>query len=176
MRAALPLSRRRCSIELLGGRRASHTQLDLVESDVLAGAEVSHCVDLMSLFSPRDLQHGVHALDERGAAASFATPMSPSALFARSAFFSRLTSAFGWRYILAVVLTYGCNQSFGEQIFLQARQYWLLDDIGLSSAAFGPVIAYSRLPAQVCRYPSLTQVFPPPTMAPPSASRVCPFR
>ena len=63
-------------------------------------------------------------------------------------FYSRLSSAFGWRYVAAVVMTYAANQSAAEYIFMQCRQFWLMDEVGLNAAEFGQIIGFSRLPAQ----------------------------
>lgn len=64
-------------------------------------------------------------------------------------YFRRLTTAFGWRYILAVILTYGANQGIGEKLVYTARKYFIFDGMGLDASAAGQLIGFSRIPWQL---------------------------
>ena len=65
------------------------------------------------------------------------------------AFLRRLSAAFGWRYVAACILAYGVNQGMGEKFVFGARQYYLLDDIGMTSAEYGRVAGFSHIPWQL---------------------------
>ena len=43
-------------------------------------------------------------------------------LCGRDSFFPRLSSAFGWRYVAAVVLTYGANWGVGGQLVFNCAE------------------------------------------------------
>ena len=70
-------------------------------------------------------------------------------LCGRDSFFPRLTDAFGWRYVAAVVLTYGANQGVGEQLVFNARRYFLFDGMNLDSASAAQLNGFSRIPWQL---------------------------
>jgi hypothetical protein len=50
-----------------------------------------------------------------------------------ASFFERLTAAFGWRYVTAVLLTYGVNQGAGEALLEAVTDYYLIDYVGLQA-------------------------------------------
>lgn len=64
-------------------------------------------------------------------------------------YFGRLSNAFGWRYVAAVILTYGCNQGMGEAFQSVARDYFLIDTLGLSAATAQQVVGFGRIPWQL---------------------------
>jgi hypothetical protein len=64
-------------------------------------------------------------------------------------FVHRLLITFGWRYVAAVFLTYGCNQGFGEAFQYGATQYFLIDTLGLDPATTQQVQGFARMPWQV---------------------------
>lgn len=64
-------------------------------------------------------------------------------------FLRRLSDAFGWRYVAAVVLTYGGNQGIGETLVFYARSYYLLDEVGMKSATYGQLAGFSHIPWQL---------------------------
>ena len=70
-------------------------------------------------------------------------------LFGLRPFLQRLADAFGWPYVLTVIFAYGVNQGVGEKFVFGARDYFLMDNIGLSSAEFGRVAGFSHIPWQL---------------------------
>eukprot|EP00965_Chrysotila_dentata_P215442 6188785-Pleurochrysis_carterae.AAC.3 len=86
------------------------------------------------------------------------------------AYADRLIHGFGWRYVACVVCEYGLNQGMGfrfappshactctrtshpsshARLVRVARDYWLLDGLGLSSSLRGRVIGFSNIPWQL---------------------------
>ena len=66
-----------------------------------------------------------------------------------SAYFLRLNVVFGWRYICAVVLTYGVNQGMGEALVFTARKYFIFDGMQLDASTAARLVGFSRIPWQL---------------------------
>ena len=79
--------------------------------------------------------------------AASATLLSP--LVSLRAYFGRLTAAYGWKYVAAVMLIYGGNQGCGESLVYGARGYFLQDQMGLSSADRGQLEGFVHIPWQI---------------------------
>ena len=60
-----------------------------------------------------------------------------------------LSAAFGPYYVASIVLTYGVNQGIGEGLVYFARRYYLLNEVGLSSAAVGQLLGFAGIPWQL---------------------------
>ena len=69
--------------------------------------------------------------------------------FGLSPYFQRLSAAFGWRYVMAIILTYGVNQGVGEKLVMTARQYFIFDGMGLDAVRANQVVGFSRIPWQL---------------------------
>ena len=74
--------------------------------------------------------------------------MFPPVLGPLHSFFRRLTAAFGWRYVAAVVLTYGVNQGMGEALLFSAVDYFLIDVLKYDAARAEIVQGFARIPWQ----------------------------
>ena len=70
-------------------------------------------------------------------------------IFGLTTYLSRLSSAFGWRYLAAVILTYGINQGSGETFIYGARKYFLMDEVGMDAAQFGRLVGAAQVPWQL---------------------------
>lgn len=64
-------------------------------------------------------------------------------------FLSRLSAAFGWQYVSSCILVYGVNQGLGEKFVFGARSYFMLDEVGMTSAEYGRVAGFSHIPWQL---------------------------
>eukprot|EP00966_Prymnesium_polylepis_P199837 4631272-Prymnesium_polylepis.1 len=87
-------------------------------------------------------------------ARSNASRMVTNPVTALKAYFGRLTAAFGWRYVAAVMMVYGGNQGMGEafvgiSVNSGARGYFLQDVMGLSSARRGQLEGFAHIPWQL---------------------------
>ena len=71
------------------------------------------------------------------------------AMFGLVPYMVRLCDAFGWRYVVSCVLAYGINQGVGEKFVFGARSYFMLDEIGMDSAAYGRIAGFSHIPWQL---------------------------
>ena len=54
-------------------------------------------------------------------------------------FFRKLIDAFGWRWVVTIILVYGMAEGWGEAFTERSAKYYGLDDVGLSAADFGKV-------------------------------------
>lgn len=64
-------------------------------------------------------------------------------------YLSRLSAAFGSKFVAAVIFTYGVNQGMGESFVFGARSFYLLDVVGMSSATYGQLAGASHIPWQL---------------------------
>ena len=55
-------------------------------------------------------------------------------------------SAFGWGYVVSVMLLYGINQGVGEALMYYARRYYLLDDVGFSVTTTQALLGFAGFP------------------------------
>lgn len=65
------------------------------------------------------------------------------------AYFDRLCDAFGWRYVAAVMLTYGVNQGAGERLVYTAAPYLIMDAMHLPSKDAGRLMSIAAIPWQL---------------------------
>ena len=67
-------------------------------------------------------------------------------IFGLTAYLRRLSTAFGWRYVAVVILTYGINQGAGEAFIYGAQQYFLMDVVGMDAVQFGRLTGAAQVP------------------------------
>ena len=67
-------------------------------------------------------------------------------IFGLTTYLRRLSTAFGWRYVAVVILTYGINQGAGEAFIYGAQQYFLMDVVGMDAVQFGRLTGAAQVP------------------------------
>ena len=67
-------------------------------------------------------------------------------IFGLTTYLRRLSTAFGWKYVTAVILTYGINQGAGEAFIYGAQQYFLMDDVGMDAVQYGRLTGAAQVP------------------------------
>ena len=79
--------------------------------------------------------------------AAVPTPLAP--FRALRAYLARLVDAFGFKYVAAVILTYGANQGIGGRFLFSAQEFFVLDSLGLDSATYGQLYSFANIPWQL---------------------------
>lgn len=66
--------------------------------------------------------------------------------FGMITYLQNLSSAFGWRYVVAVLAEYGGNQGMGWQVVNMARKNYVMDDMRLSAVEYGRLVGFAGIP------------------------------
>ena len=92
-----------------------------------------------------------HAMlrDLRRSVSARFTTTSTHNLFGLRLFVRRLHAAFGWRYLAILVSEYGINQGTGLRLAGSAKSYYLLDEVGMTSADYGHLSGFTHIPWQL---------------------------
>ena len=85
----------------------------------------------------------------RNAANSFSNRMVKAPHAKIVAFFDSLNRAFGRKYVATLIIVYGINQGVGQSLVESAMDYYLVDDLRLSTATAERLRGFARIPWQL---------------------------